>query len=157
MKQASSLSLHPRVPPTQLGSNVARKAGTTRPGKVTPEVLAAYATGTPAAVLADQCGVSPDTITRHARLAGITPPDRCDAPAQEQVDEIVEAYAQEEQIVTIGQRIGMGHRRVRPCWWLLESRFIPGDAGRCRPARSLRSSGFVTRAGRSRESVHVSR
>jgi hypothetical protein len=41
--------------------------------------------------LANLWGVGLDAIIRHARLAGITPPDRRGSLAQDQVDEIVEA------------------------------------------------------------------
>jgi hypothetical protein len=91
----------------------ARKAGVTRPDKVTGDVVDEYAAGMPAVVLAERCGVSVDTITRHARLAGITPPARSGTLPQDQVDQIVESYARGERIAAIGGRLGMGHRHVR--------------------------------------------
>ena len=88
-----------------------RRANATRPPKVTPEALAQYAEGVPAAVVARRCGVNADTITRHARLAGIgTGPRHC---PPDQVEQIVAAYADGVPIVEIGKKYGMGHRHTR--------------------------------------------
>ena len=93
-----------------VGAHV-RRARAARPPKVTAEVLAEYAEGVPATVVARRCGVTADTIVRHARSAGITPAPHHFPP--EQVEQIVAAYAAGEQIVEIGKRFGMGHRHAR--------------------------------------------
>ena len=88
-----------------------RRAKAARPPKVTQQVLAQYAEGVSATVVARQCGVGADSVVRHARLAGTEAGSHRCPP--EQVDQIVAAYAEGEGIVDIGQKFGMGHRRVR--------------------------------------------
>jgi hypothetical protein len=76
-------------------------------------MVAEYATGTPAPVLAERSGLSVDTITRHARPAGIKPPARSNTRPQDQIDQIAESYTQGERTVTIAQHLGIGHQHVR--------------------------------------------
>jgi hypothetical protein len=51
-----------------------RKLAQYRAGVPVPaEILAAYAAGVPATVLAERCGLAAKTIRRHAKLLGATP------------------------------------------------------------------------------------
>jgi DNA-binding CsgD family transcriptional regulator len=89
----------------------ARRQGVVPPPTVSPEVLAEYAAGVPAATLAQGCGVTPATILRHARLTGVAAPSREATPGL--VAQIVALYSEGVQIVEIGKRFQMGHRAAR--------------------------------------------
>jgi DNA-directed RNA polymerase specialized sigma24 family protein len=98
------------VYPATVGSH-ARGHGRVPPPSVTSEVLAEYAAGVPAGELAKRCGVSRDTVLRHAKSAGVRAPAKTVAP--EVVAQVVGLYAEGVTLAQIGRRLGIGHRGAR--------------------------------------------
>jgi len=95
---------------TQTVSAHVRKVGAMRPEKVTDEVLADFAAGVATADLAERCGVTPDTILRYARLAGVQASHQLQ---QAEIEKIVDLYAQGVKIIEIGRRFGIGNQHAR--------------------------------------------